>query len=1012
MRARPPVLPAFQLLSFWLLLCACVHAQEIRPAASPEYMRREWRDADGLPSDEAGSLMIDDDGYLWIATSNALARFDGKSFELEKIPTEVSARGMIYGKLGPGATRGTFIALVNSSPNVEVSGGESAGWYRYGPEGFEWVDEPLLAGRAVRVAFFGPDGALWLGSEDGALLRCLGDERKLFEPPPGLTGKKLPSFAIDGDQQLWVAIASYVARYENGSWVTVSVDKKDPPLRLGSSQRGGPWLFTRTTVLKWNEGYFEEHTKLPELLGAHFIHVSTEDVEGHLWIGTRSQGLFRLQDRSLHHVPTSNDEIFTLVHDRDGNLWAATNGGGINRLRRRAHRLIDQRSGLTDNFSYTIAEDEQGVVWLANRDGGVARVSEGKVDPISRRANWRSFSAMSVYPATAGGVWISTGIGIFRTDPKNPEVVRRAPGLSGVRLVRVSYVSRNGDYWISLDPDRVGYWGDGALTVFGPDSGFEGREVRAITEDAQGTVWIASGDGGLHRGGRNGFERLPMPEGLQPGALQSVWFDDDGTMLVGTSRSGVLIYPPGATTPARILKNTHGLPSNNITNMLADDRGRCWFASRGGIFWIDRDQLNDFIKGASERVHTVLLGQDDGVPDLSCQGLYQPSAWKARDGTLWFATRSGVLNTDPSLVSVGAELPPATIVSIHGDGRALPVSPRISIGSHMRKLEIRFSVLNLTAPDRTMIRHRLEGFDDDWVVVRNGGAAVYPRLSPGRYTLHVMASDGSGVWNEQPPLLTLIVVAPWWQSQWAWAGYFVLTVALVFVCVRAWSHRRLRMRLERLEHEQAIERERTRIARDIHDDLGASLTRINLLSQSAPRDGPAQAVLDQIYEAASAVTHAMDEIVWAVNPKFDDLEGLVYYIINYTQKYLSPTGIRLRLDVPEVLPSLPLTSQVRHHLFLCCKEALNNVVKHAHAESVTLSVAIKGNVLNMTLTDHPAADGVRTSTGLSADRIASGNGLANMHRRMEEVGGYCEVTKPSEGGTRVRFVVPLASRAR
>ncbi len=981
----------------------------MRPAASPEYMRREWRDADGLPSDDPGSLVIDDEGYLWIATSNALVRFDGKTFESEKVPGDLSARGMVYGKIDPHGARGTFVGLINSSSGAEGSITEPTGWYVHGENGFQLVIEPLLAGRVIRVAFFGPDGAFWLGCEDGSLLRCMGDERKLFEPPPGLTGRKVPTFAIDGEQRLWVSISSYVARYERGTWTTVPLEKKEQSLRLGSSQRGGPWLFTRTAVFKWTGGQFEERAPLPELLGAHFIHGTAEDGEGHLWIGTRSQGLFRLNGENLQHVPTSNDEILALTHDRDGNLWVATNGGGINRLRPRAHRLIDQRSGLTDNFSYTVAEDERGDIWLANRDGGVARIHKGEVDPISRRAGWRSFSAMSVFPTSTGGMWISTGIGIFTTDPANPDVVRREPGLMNTRLVRVSYVTRGGDYWISIDPDRVGFWRDGVLTTFGPGAGFEGREVRAIMEDATGTIWIASGDGGLHRGGREGFERLPLPEGLQPGSLQSFWFDDDGTMLVGTTRSGVLIYPPGATSPSRILKNSHGLPNNNITNMLADDHGRCWFASRGGIFWIDRAQIRAFIEGRADRVHAVLLGQDDGVPDLSCQGLYQPSTWKSRDGSLWFTTRSGVLNTDPALVSAGADLPPVTIAGIECDGHRRPVASRIAVGSRVRKTEILFSVLNLTAPDRTMLRYRLEGFDDDWLVVRNGGAAVYPRLLPGRYTLHVMASDGSGAWNEQPPLLTLVVTAPWWASAWAWAGYFALTIAIVVVCVRAWAHRRLRMRLERLEREQAVERERTRIARDIHDDLGASLTRINLLSQSAPRDGPAQAVLDQIYEAASAVTHSMDEIVWAVNPKFDDLEGLVYYLINYTQKFLSMTGIRLRLDVPDVFPAQPLTSQVRHHLFLCCKEALNNVVKHAGAGAVTLSITIGGDALSLTIADHPATAAGGDTTSVTSARIASGNGLANMRRRMEEIGGKCEISQPPEGGTCVRFVTPLAS---
>jgi signal transduction histidine kinase/streptogramin lyase len=753
--------------------------------------------------------------------------------------------------------------------------------------------------------------------------------------------------------------------------------------------------------------------KLPELLGAHFIETSTEDPEGNLWIGTRSQGLFRIGGGALLRVPTSNDEISALVHDRDGNLWVGTNGGGLDRLRPRAHWLFDQGSGLKDNFSYTIAEDAAGAIWLANRDGGVARIRNREVDPISRRAGWRPFSAMSVFPAKDGGMWITTGIGIFNTDRSDEARVSRVPALANTKLVRVSFVARNGDYWISLDPDRVGRWRDGKLQAFGAGEGFEGREVRAIVEAADGAMWFACGDGRLYRkSGDAAFVRVALPEWLQPGGLQALSFEADGTLLVGTTRSGLLIFPQGDFAKMRVLKNTHGLPSNNITNVLADDHGRYWFASRGGIFWVARTQVGAFASGRTERVHAMLLGQDDGVPDLSCQGLFQPSAWKARDGTLWFATRRGVVNTDPALIAGESELPPVTLAEVRVDGRPEKRDGRLVLSSTVRKTEFRFSVLNLTAPDRTVVRYQLDGFDSGWTSERNAHVAVYPRLPPGRYVLRAMASAGGGVWNEQPALLTVVVVAPWWRSGWAQALYVVALVVVVVGSVRLWAHRRLRQRLERLEREQAVERERTRIARDIHDDLGASLTRISLLSQTTSKEGAEQAkVLEQIYETTHTITRSMDEIVWAVNPKFDDLEGLVYYIVNYAQMFLSAAGVRLRLDVPAALPVVSLTSQARHHVFLCCKESLNNVAKHSRAEAVTLAVRVETRLLRLSITDHGEGIG-RGSSLEGVARVSAGNGLKNMRRRMEEIGGQLELSQPAEGGMCVSFTVPLAAEGK
>jgi signal transduction histidine kinase len=396
------------------------------------------------------------------------------------------------------------------------------------------------------------------------------------------------------------------------------------------------------------------------------------------------------------------------------------------------------------------------------------------------------------------------------------------------------------------------------------------------------------------------------------------------------------------------------------------------------------------------------------VPELSCLGLFQPSAWKASDGTLWFATRRGVLNTDPALVPEDADLPPVTVAEIRSDGHKHAVAEELRIETTVRKTEVRFSVLNLTAPDRTFVRYRLEGFDDDWVLSRDR-TAVYPRLPAGRYVLLVSASSGSGAWEEQAPVLTIVVRPAWWQSGWARVLFVLAGIGVVGAVVRAWSLRRWRRRLEKLEREQAVERERTRIAQDIHDDMGASLTRISLLSQSAGAGtAPPVDVLEQIYETTHAITRSMDEIVWAINPKFDDLESLVYYLTTFAQKFLSAAKLRFRLEAPDTLPAVAVNTQVRHHVFLCCKEAINNVVKHARATEVTLTVALADGVLTVSVADDGRGSKDAEPRG-GAERILSGHGIGNMRQRMNELGGTCTVEMRAPQGTTIRFAIPLAS---
>ena len=1003
-------LVSFLASALTLMLLACAVARGV----PPEHMLREWHEADGLPAEDLGSVVLDDAGYLWAGSSSGLARFDGTAFEVGKLPPAVHARGMVYGKDEDG--RGRLVAVPADSVR-SARDAEGNGFYVWENGGFRFVAEPLLDGKNVRTAFREADGSLWLGCEDGTLLRRRGRESTVFALP-SRTGGKRPAFATDADRVLWVAMGGYVARFDGTAWQPVALPSRENEIQLGSSARGGVWLFTRTEVKRWEGangaegGAFVSVTKLPELLGAHFIQSSLEDRLGTLWIGTRSQGLFRLQGDGFVRVPTSNDEVTALCEDRRGNLWVATNGGGLNRLRLKAHRLYDQASGLVDNFSYTVAEGADGEVWLGNRDGGVARILAGKVDSISRRAGWRPFSAMSVYPKIGGGWWITTGIGVFETDAGRPEALRRPPGLANTKLVRVTHVARNGDLWLAIDPDRVGLWRDGSLSLFGPQEGFEGREIRAIAEDAAGDIWVAASEGKLFRGRAGRFELVPLVDAAaRYGALQSLYFEDDGTLLVGTTRAGLLIFPAGEMAAPKQLNTKQGLPNNNLSGVLRDDSGRYWFASREGIFWIHRSQLEAFAAGKADQVHAVPLGRDDGVPDLSCLGLFQPSVWKARDGTLWFATRRGVLNTDPALVPEGDDLAPVTVAEVRLDGRRLATASQLTVGAGVRKMEVRFSVLNLTAPDRTFVRYRLEGFDDDWVSAKDR-VAVYPRLPPGRYVLHAAASDGTGVWEEQTALLTFRVVPAWWQSGWARALYVLAGFAAVTISVRVWLLRRWRRRVKQLEQEQAVERERTRIAQDIHDDIGASLTRISLLSQSAQHGRPPEPrVLEEIYETTHTITRSMDEIVWAINPKFDDLESLVYYLTTYAQKFLTVAKVRFRLEAPAALPAVPVTSQARHHVFLCCKEALNNVVKHAvGADEVTLTVSVEAGTVQIEIADNGGRlepVGEAKSRGASS-RVLSGHGVGNMTQRMRELGGTCSVEVRSTTGTVIRFSIPLA----
>jgi signal transduction histidine kinase len=280
----------------------------------------------------------------------------------------------------------------------------------------------------------------------------------------------------------------------------------------------------------------------------------------------------------------------------------------------------------------------------------------------------------------------------------------------------------------------------------------------------------------------------------------------------------------------------------------------------------------------------------------------------------------------------------------------------------------------------------------------------------------VRAANNDGVWNLTGASLAFEVLPFFWQTWWFQSLSIAGSAGAAGAAAMWASRRRVRLKLEQLERQRALERERARIARDIHDDLGASLTRITMLSQSVRAEVetlPETAEeVDTIYRTARELTRAMDEIVWAVNPKHDTLDSLVIYLGRFAQQFLSAASIRCRLDVPDNLPAWALTAEVRHNMFLAFKEALHNVLKHANATEVRVSLEAEPHAFTLMIMDNGRgfdADAFKVTVRPPGDglRVNAGNGLQNMKQRVEEAGGRCEwETAPGEG-TRVIFSVSV-----
>lgn len=287
--------------------------------------------------------------------------------------------------------------------------------------------------------------------------------------------------------------------------------------------------------------------------------------------------------------------------------------------------------------------------------------------------------------------------------------------------------------------------------------------------------------------------------------------------------------------------------------------------------------------------------------------------------------------------------------------------------------------------------------------------ASYTYLPPGEYRFRVQAVTETGAGTGEMTSLAITVSPRFWKTRWFLGGALLVAAGALVVGARYLTWRKLQSRLELLERQRAIEKERARIARDLHDDLGASLTQIALLSELAKADlaqpDLARTHLNQIFTAAGGLARQLNEIVWAVNPANDTLEQFTSYICKFAQHYLSLAGIRCRLDFPEFVPYHPMPAPERHNLFLATKEALHNVVKHAQAGHVWLRLKLDTHELTLVIEDDGKGCDAETTTLTPMGMV--GHGLANMQKRMEQLGGrFTQQNRPG-GGTTVRLVLPL-----
>ncbi len=1019
----------------WLLLCAVLPrpvfgTSTIVTPGSP-FTVTVWSTEDGLPQNSVISMIQTRDGYLWLGTARGLARFDGVRFKMfgEGGPPELSSSPVVQlfedrdTNLWVGTDAGVVLVTPNKSIRLSQIGqgpgaGQLAGvcedakgavwlytsdgqlwWYQNG-RGTIWRFGAELSG-GYRAIMAEKDGPLWIAAPG-------------FEPPaqPNAGTSNAPANLIP---MSWGLYGLNVA--------TNSVSQQLPPPQffvpvtnrldfILASKRGGYWRLADGRVQQWRTNHMECDLG-PYLWGDAKVNAACEDNDGNLVVGTEGPGVFWYDARGKAAVISagqglSHSTVLSVCVDREGDLWVGTDGGGLNRVRRQTFAVL-QDTG--DKTVQSVCEDGTGGLWIGTFGGGLKHWHEGRLEQVGADQGLANIYVRTVFLDRGQRLWVGADKwGLFQMQDG---VLRQI--LLTERVTALTQ-DRRGSLWVGTDNGLVTWDGQnwGTLTT---SNGLSANEVTAIAQDAEGDLWIGTARNSLNRvhEGKVTVYQKSQNRGLPSDSIASLLADNGSNLWAGTA-GGLARLRGGQWTS---YTSRDALPSDAIGYLLDDGRGDLWMGSYAGLMRVTKKALDKFGQPGSSLVPVRSYGQADGLLTRECTFGSQPAACRTPDGRLWFPTIKGLVSVDPARLLPNTNPPPVVIESVLINGleadtnRAQAVrSPSllsVTLPPGKERLEIQFTSLNLAAPDKARFRYRLEDYEQSENEASGNVRPViarYPKLPPGYYEFHVTACNEDGVWNPAAAVLAVIVLPQFWQTWWFRGAVAVTLLALIVSAVHYVSTQRLQRQLASLRQREALEKERARIARDIHDQLGASLTQVALLGELVEADKHAPGEVEQharqISETARETTLALDEIVWTVNPSNDTLDGLITYVCKYAQDYLTMAGVRQRVDVPTQLPGAVISPEVRHNVFLAAKEAVTNVVRHARATEVWIRLQLEAGRFALEIQDNGRG------LGNPEEALRIRNGLRNMRKRLEDVGGTFFIGVAPEGGTLVRLAAPLA----
>jgi ligand-binding sensor domain-containing protein/signal transduction histidine kinase len=952
------------------------------PDATAQYQFDTWTTENGLPQNSINDILQTRDGYLWLATNGGLVRFDG-------------ARFVVFDRSAEGIRSQRLRSLLEDSK-----------------------------------------GTLWVGSEDGMLIRYRNGKFKTYSAEDGLPQAQAAKVEEDDEGNLWVtwhgAIVA-ITRFDGERFVNYKPEdfgrglSGDPAIgypwwsqdsaglhclvkgrvRTYSFQRGLPktqvsrvnadfhgnlWIQTRGAgVVMATDEKIKLYTMRDGLPSNNVEGYFLEDRKGHIWFAEFGGALYRIRDGKSELLSISTSGRF--YEDHEGAIWIGTIMG-LHRAREPAITLLTEREGLSLNRVYTIFQDRKGAAWIGTWDDGLNKFEGGRFTHYGIADGLPSVRITCLYEDDSGKLWAGTDVGLAYFKNGRFKSADDEYGFLK-RVVLAISQDRAGSLWFGTDKGLVKLK-DGRFIVYTSKDGLSHDRISVLFEDRAGTLWI---------GAYHGFTRLKdgvftaftEREGFIGNQVRAIYEDGDGVLWIGTYDGGLYRLKD-----ERLTRYTRkeGLHDNGVFQILEDDTGNLWMGCNRGIYRVSRQELNNFAEGRTRSITSIVYGAKDGLSSLECNGGPQPSGLKTKDGRLWFPTMGGVAIVNPKAIRTNTAPPPVIIEEFRLGDEAVDFLAGVKIPHDRNSFEIRYTAPSFINPEQVRFKYKLEGLDQDWIEAGDQRTASFYRIPWGQYRFVVIAVNNDGIWNTEGKSVEIVIIRPIWGSWW-----FITLVSLVSAFIilllyrRRVGHLREKHAMQQAFSRQLIESqesERKRIASEIHDSLGQYLLVVKnsalLGVRMAEDDSPIHEQFDEISVRASQALEEARRIAHHLRPSYLDELGLKDALEFLIETVAGSSEIRFSAEID--LVDGAFSKEAEMSLYRIAQEGVSNIIKHSGATEATLALKLDGQKARLVIKDN--GKGFISDPSEPAALRHRSFGLAGISERARMLGGK-EVIQSAPG---------------